>query len=125
MIQKLVLSVCFLTFLGVLPDAALGQARDTASLFGTVSDAQGATIPNAKVTITSSATGLPRTAATDASGGFVFSLLPVGTYTLSVEQTGFRKYEQRNIVLQANENVRVNAPLEVGNVQETITVEAS
>jgi hypothetical protein len=125
MIQKLVLSVCFLTFLGVLPDAALGQARDTASLFGTVSDAQGATIPNAKVTITSSATGLSRTAATDASGGFVFSLLPVGTYTLSVEQTGFRKYEQRNIVLQANENVRVNAPLEIGNVQETITVEAS
>jgi hypothetical protein len=51
-------------------------------------------------------------------------LLPVGSYTLTVEQPGFRKYERRGILLQANENIRVDASLEVGNVQETVTVEA-
>src|SRR5215831_6882009 len=109
----------------LLPLLVFGQARDTASLFGTLTDAQSALVPGARVTLTNTATGLSRTATTDSSGGFVFPLLPVGSYTLSVEQAGFRKYERRNILLQANENVRVDAALEVGNVQETVTVEAS
>jgi len=49
----------------------------------------------------------------------------VGSYTLGVEHTGFRKYERRNILLQANENVGVQVALDVGNVQETVTVEAT
>src|SRR4030095_12219764 len=51
-------------------------------------------------------------------------LLPVGVYSLTVEQTGFRKYERPNIRLQANENVQADAAMQVGNVQETVTVEA-
>src|SRR5262249_57055891 len=69
-------------------------------------------------------TGQNRTATTDASGGYVFTLLPVGNYSLAVEQSGFRKCERSGIVVQANENVRVDVGLEVGNVQETVTVEA-
>ena len=119
------LACCLLALLACFPDSAFGQARDTASLFGTVADAQAAVVPGAAVTITNTATGLTRTAATDASGGFVFPLLPVGSYQLTVEQTGFRKYERRNILLQANENVRIAAALDVGNVQETVTVDAA
>src|SRR6185312_9425936 len=63
-----------------LANPMFGQARDTASLFGTVSDAQGAIIPGAQVTLTNTATGQARTIETDATGGFVFPLLPVGTY---------------------------------------------
>jgi hypothetical protein len=84
------------------------QVRDTASMFGTVTDAQAAVVTSAKVGITNVATGLSRSVITDTSGGFVFPLLPVGTYNLSVEQPGFRKYERRGILLQANENIRVD-----------------
>jgi len=75
--------------------------------------------------ITNAATGLTRSATSEESGGFLFSLLPVGTYNLSVEREGFRRNEKQNIRLQANENVRVDSILDVGNVQETVTVEAT
>ncbi|MBI2685756.1 MAG: carboxypeptidase regulatory-like domain-containing protein [Acidobacteria bacterium] len=101
-----------------------GQARDTASLYGSVTDSQGGAVPGAKITVVNVATGLSRTASTDPSGGYVVPLLPVGTYTLTVELTGFRKNEKRNILLQANENILVNVALEVGSVQETVTVDA-
>src|SRR3954454_2031762 len=100
------------------------QVRDTASLFGTVTDTQGAAVPGAHVTITNPATGLTRSATSEDTGAFLFSLLPVGIYNLTVEQTGFRRVERQGIVLQANENIRADAVLEVGNVQETVTVEA-
>jgi hypothetical protein len=108
-----------------LTTAALGQVRDTASLFGTVSDAQGAVIPGAQVVLTNTATSQTRNAESDAAGGFVFTLLTVGTYNLSVEQPGFRKAERTGILLQANENIRADVAMEVGNVTETVTVEAS
>lgn len=72
----------------------------------------------AHVTITNMATGLTRAANTDASGAFVFSLLPVGNYSLAVEQAGIRKFER-------NENIQADASMQIGNVQETVTVEAT
>src|SRR5215470_1436571 len=104
----------FLLALLALSVAAHAQVRDTASLFGTVTDAQSAVVASAKVGITSVATGLSRTATTDTSGGFNFPLLPVGAYNLTVEQPGFHKYERRGILLQANENIRIDVALEVG-----------
>ena len=118
MVRKLILVVC----LTALPAAA--QVRDTASLFGTITDAQGAVVPGARITINNAATGVSRSVVTDSSGAYVFSLMPVGSYKLTIEQTGFRKYERRNILLQANENIHVDAALDIGNVQETVTVEA-
>ncbi|HWB96756.1 MAG TPA: carboxypeptidase-like regulatory domain-containing protein, partial [Bryobacteraceae bacterium] len=123
-LRKPFLSLLFVASLTALPGTVFGQARDTASLFGSVTDAQASAVPGAKVTVTNPATGLTRTVTTDPSGGYVFSLLPVGSYQLTVEGAGFRKFEQRNILLQANENVRADAKLEIGNVQETVTVEA-
>ena len=119
MVRKLILVVC----LTALPAAA--QVRDTASLFGTITDAQGAVVPGARITINNAATGVSRSVVTDSSGAYVFSLMPVGSYQLTIELTGFRKYERRNILLQANENIRVDAALDIGNLQETVTVEAT
>ncbi len=113
-------------FAGLFVSAFMfAQVRDTGSIFGSVSDPQSALMPGVKVTLTNAGTGSARTAATDANGGYLFPLLPVGSYNLEVEQAGFRKYERKGIVLQANENVRVDAALAVGNVQETVSVEAS
>ncbi|MCC6861432.1 MAG: TonB-dependent receptor [Bryobacterales bacterium] len=110
---------------GVASAALLyGQARDTGSIFGTITDAQAAVVPGAVVTLTNTATGAARKTAADSSGGYVFTLLPVGSYSLSVEHPGFRKYDRRGILLQANENIRVDASLQVGNLQEVVTVDA-
>src|SRR5438094_725194 len=102
--KSLLLALC-VSFMMLRPDPAFAQARDTASVFGTITDSQGAVVPAARVTITNTATSLSRNTVTDGSGGFAFPLLPVGSYNLTVEQTGFRKYERRNILLQTNENV--------------------
>src|SRR4051812_19933615 len=123
--RKLRVLAYVLMLLTALANNVFGQARDTASLFGTVTDAQGAVVPGARVTATNRATGLVRTVTSDAAGAFTLPLLPVGSYTLTVEQAGFRKYERPNVLLQANENVQADATMQVGNVQETVTVEAT
>ena len=103
----------------------LAQTRDTGSIFGTVADTQGAAITGAVVTLTNVATGQARKDAADASGSYLFSLLPVGSYSIAVEQPGFRRYERTGILLQANENVKVDVGLEVGDIKTTVSVEAS
>ncbi len=118
-----VASVCIGLLLAV-PLAVFGQARDTAALSGTVSDGQGAVVPGAKVTVVNTDTAVSRTVTTGPNGSFVFSLMPVGVYDLSVEQTGFRKYQRVKIQLQANENIQADVKLDVGNVTETVTVDA-
>ena len=119
--------VVFASLLGLLISSArpvFGQARDTASLSGTVTDTQSAVVPGARVTAINRATGLTRSVTTDSAGAFTLPLLPVGSYTLTVEQAGFRKYERPSILLQANENIQADAIMQVGSVQETVTVDA-
>ena len=86
MFRSWVVLATLLAILTVAASPVFGQARDTASLFGTVTDSQSAVVPGAKVTVTNRATGLSRTVITDASGAFTLPLLPVGTYSLTVEQ---------------------------------------
>jgi hypothetical protein len=78
----------FVTLLGSV--AAFGQTRDTAAIFGGVSDSQGAAIPGASVTLTSTATGQVRKTITDDSGQYLFPSLPIGSYSLAVEQPAFK-----------------------------------
>jgi hypothetical protein len=117
---------CFVVVAGLTGMAPLyGQARDTGSVFGRVTDAQSGVVPGARITLTSESTGQTRAVLSDSNGGYVLPLLPVGTYNLTVEQTGFHKNERRGILVQANENIRADASLELGSVQETVTVEGA
>ncbi|MBI1789092.1 MAG: TonB-dependent receptor [Acidobacteria bacterium] len=104
--------------------AAFAQSRDTAAVFGTVSDTQGAAVPGVKVRLINTATGEAREVAANEEGAYVFNLIRVGNYMLSAEAPSFRRFEQRGIVLQANENVKVDVKLEVGDVKTTVEVEA-
>src|SRR5215831_11679218 len=113
----------FVTLLGSV--AVFGQTRDTAAIFGGVSDSQGAAIPGASVTLTSTATGQVRKVVANESGQYLFSSLPIGAYALAVEQPAFKRYERTGILLQANENVKVDIALEVGDVKTTVSVEAA
>ena len=89
---------------------------------GTVTDSSGAVIPNASVTVRNNATNLERTAVTDDEGFYTVTNLPVGNYTVSVEQTGFKKSVQTGNVLAADTRLTVNLTLEPGSVSETVEV---
>jgi hypothetical protein len=105
--------------------AVLCQTRDTASIFGSIVDTQGAAIPGATLTATNIATSQVRATTSDEAGRYGFNLLPVGTYQLSVEQPAFRRYERKGLLLQANENVKIDVTLSVGDVKTTISVDAA
>jgi protocatechuate 3,4-dioxygenase beta subunit len=109
-----------LLVLGAQP--AWGQA--TTSLRGVVTDPSGAAVPNAQVTLTNTATNTVRTAVTGSDGAYAFTEVQPGTYTLTVEAQGFRKYERRNLVLQVSLPATVNVRLEIGAVSQVVSVTA-
>ena len=96
-----------------------------ATLLGTVTDASGAIVPNAKVTITEESTGVSHTAQANESGNFTFPDLPPGRYTVSAEVTGFKKEIRRGIDVVVNSTSRVDLQLQPGNVAETVEVTAT
>lgn len=96
----------------------------TADILGTVTDATGAVVPQAKVTITNTGTREQRTAMTDASGNYDFSLLPVGTYDVSVAEAGFKGSTVTHVAIEAGDRAREDVKLQTGTVAETVTVEA-
>ncbi len=97
----------------------------TTQLSGTVTDVSGSSVPGAQVTATNEATGLKYTLNTTEAGLYAFPSIPVGSYTIDVEQKGFKRFSVNKIVLQINTPATVNAKLEVGLASETIQVEAS
>jgi len=109
-------------FLVVFAAVCLAQTRDTAAVFGVVSDSQSAAIPGATVTLTNTETGQARKLPTNESGQYLLPSLPIGSYSIFVEHAGFKRYERTGILLQANENVRVDIALEVGDIKTTISI---
>lgn len=107
----------------VPPPAALGQGV-YGTIAGTVVDATGAAIPNATVSITSVAQGVSVNTTTNESGNYQETHLLNGAYDVKIEHNGFKTYSQRIDVL-VNAVSQVNAALQVGSVNENITVNAS
>ena len=97
----------------------------TTSLRGTVTDKTGASVGTAKVSLDNVGQALHREAQTSATGEYDFVALPPGTYSLTIEKEGFRKYEQRNLQLLVSLPATVNATLEVGATSQTVEVTAS
>src|SRR5262249_60452733 len=90
-----------------------------------VLDPSGAAIVGAKVTATNINTGLKREATAASDGGYVFPLVPVGVYSVTVEAQGFRRLEQRGIEVRADQSASVPINLEVGRSSQSVTVEAN
>ena len=98
----------------------------TGQIRGTVTDASGAVVSNATVVVTNTDRNqVVRKLQTDGGGQYVASLLPVGTYSLTVDAIGFKKYLRKDIVLNVSDRLTVDAPLQTGAVTETVTVESS
>src|SRR5881628_2442463 len=119
--QRLVLVVCVASASLVTPAAVDAQVT-TATLVGQLRDSSGAVIPGATAVATHEGTGVSREAVTDANGEFVMSALPNGPYTIKIELSGFRTLENKGLQLGAGQTVRQAFTLQVGALEETVTV---
>ena len=120
----LLLSPIFLVFLLCI-FAQLGFAQNpNASLVGVILDGQGLPVPGARVTATNSETGAIRAGSTSREGTYALSYLPPGRYSVTVTARGFRTFRETEILLETAEVRRLTVRLEVGNLEEKITVEA-
>lgn len=97
----------------------------TSSLVGTIVDSAGSVIPGASVKLISEAIGTSREMKSDSVGNFAFSAVRPGDYTLVIEQSGFKKYQRKQVNLPANERISMGSiQLEIGSVNESVTVTA-
>ncbi len=105
--------------------AALPAQDVRSTILGTVTDASGAAVAGATVTITNTGTQERRTAVTTDRGDYEVSSLDVGLYEAAVEMSGFRKEVITGIRLEVGQRARVDAKLSVGDITQQVTVEAS
>lgn len=117
MILALVVVFCVCCF-----SKTSGAQTTTADVVGTVTDASGAVLPGATVTMTNLGTNVSQTATSNSTGDYVFTLLQVGTYTIKVEAKGFKIFVAPSVALSAGDRARVDAPLQVGDVTQTVEV---
>ena len=103
----------------------VAQIGSTAQITGTVRDESGGVLPGADVTAIQTDTGFRRSVVSDASGSYTISNLPIGPYRLEVALSGFRSYAQTGIVLQVTANPVINVTLPLGDLSETVSVEAA
>ena len=101
------------------------KSQTTGSIEGTVTDPTQLPIPKASVHLTQEQTGVVTTGTTNSSGYFLFENLPQGVYDISVNQRGFRAEVIRGVTLDIESRVRQDVTLTVGNVTESVTVQAN
>jgi len=120
--RKLARHVLAGVFFSICFAVATIHAQVTASVSGRVEDSTGAAVPGAMVTITSLETGAGRTASTNETGTYRVLSLPVGRYEVRAELSGFKAARQTGISLAVGEEAVVNLKLEVGALQDEVTV---
>jgi hypothetical protein len=103
--------------------SAHAQSGTSSAITGLVTDTQGAVIPGAAVLITNQATGTTFDTVTNARGDFTVPMVPPGTYTVTISLTGFKKAILKDVKLLAATPHDIKARLEVGGMEESITVE--
>ena len=97
---------------------------DQGTITGAVTDPTGAVIPNAKVTLTDTQTGLVLNTTSNQSGTYVFSPIKIGNYTVSASAPGFSQTSLSGLVLNVNQRLSADVKLQTGNVSQTVTVKA-
>ena len=114
---------CLFLFLLILAAGEAFSQTATGNLTGIVMDQSQAVLPNAKVTVINQATALTRETFTNALGEYRVALLPVGVYSLRVEVSGFKAQLTHGIKLEVQQTARVDFQLQLGDVQEVVSVE--
>src|SRR6187401_1321556 len=99
-----------------------GRAQTQGGITGTVTDSSGAAVPGATVTVTNTATRGTRNTTTNAAGLYTFPAVPPGSYELKVELQGFKTAEIPSFKVDIQQTVRMDVSLQVGALNETVTV---
>lgn len=117
-------SVAAALMLGLAATAppAFAQRSDRATISGVVTDAQGAAIPGATVTIKNEQTGVETSAVTNDAGAYTVPPLVLGRYSVTVDLQGFKKAVTSGILLQGGDTIRHDVALQVGTMQEVVEV---
>ncbi|MBA3976248.1 MAG: TonB-dependent receptor [Candidatus Solibacter sp.] len=118
------IAATLLAMMCLLAVSAFAQS-DNSSISGIVKDPSGAVVAGASVTVTNEGTGFERKTTTNESGFYTVTNIQPGFYTIVVETAGFKKFERTRNRLEAAIPIQVNVDLSVGQVSESITVEAS
>jgi hypothetical protein len=109
--------------LAVTGSSPLFSQQNVATLLGRVTDPSGAVIIDATIVVANQETGVEATSATNEAGNYVVPSLPPGTYGVTVESAGFKRAESE-VVLQIQQQRRLDFTLELGQVTETVSVSA-
>ena len=117
-------AVLCLVVASLLPVALAAQAV-TGTILGLITDATGSVMPGTTVTLTNTGTGQVRAVTTDANGEYTAPSLPTGKYSVKAELSGFKTVTVPDISLGVDQHFRVNLKLEVGAVEESVTVTGS
>ncbi len=109
-------------FLALALIAGIGFTQDRGTIRGTVTDQTGSVVPGATITARNVNTGLTHVARTGMDGVYSILYLPVGTYTVAAEHTGFRKSEATGVVVNVATTVNLDLQLTIGAVEQTVEV---
>lgn len=121
---KRYLSWIVLAFLIALPNALQAQSTN-GNIIGTVTDSNGAVLPNVSIKITNTATNAVRTVISDSAGNYTAQNLSIGGYQISAELSGFKRAVLSPIQLTVNQTARMNITMEAGDVSEEVIVETT
>jgi hypothetical protein len=119
--KKIIIAMIALCVCAAVP--ALAQ-QTTGNIQGRIVDAQGAAMPGVTVTAKHEATGFVRSAVSDAEGLYRLTSLPIGTYELHAELSGFAPYDGKGLIVNVSQTVDANIELKMAGVSETVSVTA-
>lgn len=127
MANRLLRSLTFLLFVSIflLPGLAQGQARTSGQVSGSVVDPSGAGVPGATLTITEASVGFTQTVNANATGDYIFPDLPPGTYTLTVNATGFSAAVYNQVIVNPGRTTDLKVSMKVGSSTQTVEVSAA
>ena len=116
------LSFILVCLVGLAANGRLHAQAVTGSILGTVTDASGAVVPGAAVTITNVLTGVTHRTVADGRGDYIVPALPVGQYRVEAAMKGFQTFVQEGVTLTVNQNARVDGILRLGQITQNVVV---
>ena len=123
--RYLLSQICGVLFLAFIASASAYAQTVVGRISGTVQDSNGASVPNATIRVTNTATNAERVVTSDENGVYTVTNLPVGTYTIEAEQKGYKKALVSGQNITADARLTLDLKLEAGEVSETVEIVAA